>query len=333
MSRSGKIAGRHGVLAQSAVCALLLLVAMQAVPSMAGTITLAWDPVTSPELAGYRIYTGTESGAYSQVVDVGPADVMHSIAGLNDCATYYLAMKSLAGDGSESADFSAEVVGFTRPALSLVQPGLVTPGSTVVLTLDGTSFQDGATLSFSVSGISASAVSVESCGRASATITVASNALLGPVDISIVNPGNVPGTLTAAMSITTDAGPVVSSSLPADGAVDIQPATSITATFDRVLLANSVSSTTILLLDASGIPVPQAAGSPALSGNVVTLQPAAPLAQANSYRLQILGGDSGVKDTAGVPMASTFLQVQGFLTLNTLPSEVDNLHRTDVSGG
>lgn len=332
MNLGGRIAGWRRGLIEVAVCGVLLLVVMQAAPSMAGTITLTWDPLENPELAGYRIYTGTASGNYSQVVDVVPAATMQSIGGLDDCVTYYLAMKSLAADGSESASFSPEVVGFTRPSLSLVQPSLLTPGSTVVVTLDGISFQDGATLDFSVPGVSASAVNVQSCSRATATITVASNAALGPVDISLVNPGDVPGTLTAAMSITADTGPVVNSVQPADGAVDIAPSTSVTATFDRNLLASSVNSATVLLLDAGGTPVPQAAGSPTLAGSVVVLQSAVPLKQGSSYRLQILGGGSGVKDTAGVSLASTFQQAQGFLTLDLSPGVVDNLHRTDVLG-
>lgn len=333
MSWYNRKAGWRRGLVAVAVCSILLLVAMQATSSMAGTITLAWDPVTSPELAGYRIYTGTASGNYSQTVDAPPVATVQSIGGLNDCTTYFLAMKSLAADGSESVNFSQEVSGFTRPSLSLVLPGLVTPGSTVAVILDGVSFQDGATLSFSTPGISASELNVQSCSRATATITVAPGALLGPVDISIVNPGNVPGTLNAAMTITTDAGPVVASVQPADGAVDILPATSVTATFDRNLLAATVNSTTVLLLDVSGTPVPQAVGSPALAGSVVTLQPAVPLAQGNSYRLQILGGVNGVKDTAGLPLASTFQQVQGFVILNIAPATVNNLRRTDITGG
>lgn len=311
---------------------VFMLLAAQIVPAMAGTITLDWDPITSPDLAGYRIYTGTASGSYSQTSDVGAAATTQTIGGLNDCTTYYLAMKSVATDGSESASFSQEVVGFTRPSLSLVQPGLVAPGSTVQLVLDGISFQSGATLAFSVPGISVTAMNVQSCSRATATVTVATGAPLGAVDVSIVNPGNVPITLAAAMTLTTDTGPALVSIQPVDGAVDVLPGTVVTATFDRDLLASSVNSASVLLLDAGGTPIAQAAGSPALVGNVVTLQPAVPLAQGSTCRLQIVGGTGGVKDTAGIPLPSTFLQAQGFVILNVPPAVVDNLRRMDLSG-
>jgi len=34
--------------------------------SDAGSVRLAWDPNTEPDLAGYRVYYGTSSRAYSQ---------------------------------------------------------------------------------------------------------------------------------------------------------------------------------------------------------------------------------------------------------------------------
>ena len=34
-------------------------------------VTLAWDANTEPDVAGYKIYSGTSSGNYDNVIDVG----------------------------------------------------------------------------------------------------------------------------------------------------------------------------------------------------------------------------------------------------------------------
>lgn len=52
----------------------------------------------------------------------------------------------------------------------------------------------------------------------------------------------------------------------------------------------------------------QAAGSPITEGARVTITPAEPLAAGKEYRIQVLGGSAGVQDTAGNPLAETYLQ-------------------------
>ena len=39
-------------------------------PAAAGTITVAWDLMTDPDVTGYRVFVGTSSGNYSQTFDV-----------------------------------------------------------------------------------------------------------------------------------------------------------------------------------------------------------------------------------------------------------------------
>ena len=47
---------------------VLILLLLCGTPELvsAADITLAWDPVTQPELAGYRIYYGSASRQYSR---------------------------------------------------------------------------------------------------------------------------------------------------------------------------------------------------------------------------------------------------------------------------
>ena len=72
------------------------------------TITLAWDANTESDLAGYKIHYGTTSRNYSDSIDVGNT-TQHTLADLEDGATYYLAATAYDTYGNESA-YSVELV-------------------------------------------------------------------------------------------------------------------------------------------------------------------------------------------------------------------------------
>jgi hypothetical protein len=73
------------------------------------SVTLAWDPNSSNEdIAGYKIYFGTESQNYTTVIDVGGATVK-SVAKLKKGMFYYFAATAYNSYGVESS-FSEEVM-------------------------------------------------------------------------------------------------------------------------------------------------------------------------------------------------------------------------------
>lgn len=80
--------------------------------SQAAEVTLAWDPVDSPELAGYQIYYGSAPGNYQWVVDVGNV-TSFPLSNLTIGATYYSAATAYTTTGQESG-YSNEVA-FTVP--------------------------------------------------------------------------------------------------------------------------------------------------------------------------------------------------------------------------
>jgi hypothetical protein len=75
------------------------------------TAVLAWDPVVSPTLAGYRIYYGTNAGTYSQSygngVDVGNVTA-HVVRDLSRGTRYYFVATAYDTVGNES-NYSNEV--------------------------------------------------------------------------------------------------------------------------------------------------------------------------------------------------------------------------------
>jgi hypothetical protein len=73
----------------------------------AGRITLEWDPVTHPDLAGYMVYYGTFSEDYDESVDVGNWTSV-TIEGLEEDVTYYFSVSAYGVNGEES-EYSNEV--------------------------------------------------------------------------------------------------------------------------------------------------------------------------------------------------------------------------------
>jgi hypothetical protein len=73
----------------------------------AAQLTLAWNPNTEQDLAGYKIYYGTSSGAYEVAVNVGKWTSC-TIDGFKEGRTYYLAATAYDVYGNESG-FSNEV--------------------------------------------------------------------------------------------------------------------------------------------------------------------------------------------------------------------------------
>ncbi len=79
----------------------------------AAYLDLAWDPNTEPDLAGYRVYYGTESRAYIDFVDVGKVTA-YCLDSLLEGVTYYISITAYDTAGNES-DFSGEVSGIPVP--------------------------------------------------------------------------------------------------------------------------------------------------------------------------------------------------------------------------
>ena len=78
----------------------------------ATSITLAWDPNSEPDMAGYKLYYGTTRGAYEFAIDVGN-QTTYSISGFTEGEDYYFAVAAYNVYGLESA-FSDEV-GYPGP--------------------------------------------------------------------------------------------------------------------------------------------------------------------------------------------------------------------------
>src|SRR3981189_2833321 len=106
----------YGFRPTAILCGFLLLLGCW-IPQLcaAQTITLAWDPNTAPDIAGYRLYNGTASGVYTKVTEVGNAT---TAAGPNLVAgtTYFFAVTAYNTAGLESAP--SNQISYTVPLSS-----------------------------------------------------------------------------------------------------------------------------------------------------------------------------------------------------------------------
>lgn len=66
-----------------------------------GTVSLAWDANTETNLAGYKLYMGTQSRVYSSTTNIGNR-TSYQVTGLTPGATYYFALSALNTLGRES---------------------------------------------------------------------------------------------------------------------------------------------------------------------------------------------------------------------------------------
>jgi hypothetical protein len=294
---------------------IALAAALASLPAFAGTVSLTWDAVTDSDLAGYRVYWGTSPGAYPNSQDVGNV-LTATISGLTDCTTSYLAVKAYDTAGNLSASYSNEISGWPRPTVTSVAPSVAEQGRTLSVAIAGTNFMSGATVQTGNTGITVNSVTVNSCNQLTASVTVGGSASAGATNVDVMNTDRVYGSGAGLFTVQAATAPTVSSTSPANAATGVSVSVHPTVTFSEAMLASSITTSTVRLLNSSGTAIAQAAGSPALSadGLTATITPAANLAMSATYKIQVAGGTSGVLDLANHTMASTYAQATGFTT-------------------
>ena len=93
---------------------LLLLIVVEI--ARAASVTLAWDPNTEPDIAGYRLYYGTPAGNFTTVVNTGNT-TNTTVEGLQPGATYafYVTCYNTSGLESEPSNVVTYTVPEQRP--------------------------------------------------------------------------------------------------------------------------------------------------------------------------------------------------------------------------
>ena len=89
--------------------------------------------------------------------------------------------------------YSEEVASWPRPVLEQASPNAAEQGRQLDVSLSGTNFQGGATVSFSDPAIVVNSVTVLSCTEISVNLTVGNVAGVGPVVVVVAHPNGVSG--------------------------------------------------------------------------------------------------------------------------------------------
>lgn len=92
-----------------ALSSILLVLCLTITPvAVASNVTFAWDPISDPQVAGYKVVYGFSSRNYQYNVDAGNSTSL-VISGLQSGTTYYFAAVVYSTDGQQS-DYSDEII-------------------------------------------------------------------------------------------------------------------------------------------------------------------------------------------------------------------------------
>lgn len=108
-----------------AVLVVLAIFFIHPVPGFAASILVSWNANTESDLAGYRVYYGNQSKAYSSPVTVGKV-TSYQLSNVATGRTYYFALKAYDTSGNESG-YSTETSVYvpaqqTTPSITLLTP-------------------------------------------------------------------------------------------------------------------------------------------------------------------------------------------------------------------
>ena len=127
---------------------------------------------------------------------------------------------ALPGGGTQTRPAAFEVV-YPIPMIINVSPTTGRPGQTLIDTLTGSGFFDGATTVSFGAGVAVNSTTVNGVGnQIIASITIAPDAAPGPRNVTVTNPGFPGTTKTGAFNITSP-GPTVTSILPSTGGLGL----------------------------------------------------------------------------------------------------------------
>jgi hypothetical protein len=180
-------------------------------PVHAAEISLAWDQNSEPDIAGYKIHYGLESGSYTTVTDVGKFTSC-SLSDLEEGKTYYFAATAYNEAGYESG-YSNEVShSFTQgnnepPVASAGSDQTVAEGVTVTLNGSGSTDPDDGIKSYSWTQTGGPTVTLSSTWTVSPQFTAPDVTQSGAslyFRLTVTDNGGLQSTDTCAVNVTSD---------------------------------------------------------------------------------------------------------------------------------
>ena len=216
-----------------------------------------------------------------------------------------------AGNSGTAAPLTLVTADLTAPSVTITQPAAgteVIPGEAFSIRVVATDTVGVARLAFSATGAAEGsgettfAPPITAAEHLSA-LTVPADAVAGSaitIDASATDgAGNTRNAAPVSVRVADIVAPRAISITPADGAVDVDPNTSVQVTFSEAVARNTIGATTMVLTGPSGA----LAGTYQFSDGDqrVTFVPADPLALNTTYTLRLT---TSIADVAGNPLAT-----------------------------
>ncbi len=285
--------------------------------------------------------TNFQSGATVEFVEPGITVNSVTVNSCNDLtANISVALSATLGATDLDIVNADRVFGTGTGLLTVIEPQV--PAYITSNPVD-TTVQEGQTAAFSVTAGGTAPISyqwrrngTDIAGAVSATYTTPPTTASDDGALFTCRVSNASGSeVSAAARLTVDAivPPIVVSSTPVDGASGVSRTARPIVVFNVPMNPASINTGTVQLLNPGGNPIAQISGSPVLAadGVTVTVTPAQDLDYGTTYRIQVIGGGSGVLTTEGEAMGSNWVQPSGFTTeANASPSTVENVERSDT---
>src|SRR5207245_641899 len=200
----------HSYRAWLGACVLTVLCSLAPALSSAAQVTLAWDPNTETDLAGYKLYYGTSSGSYPSSVDVGNL-TSYTLSGLLEGRTYYFAATAYDLNVNESGfsnEVSKAIADVTPPTVSITAPAAgATVSGTMTVSASATDNVGIVGVQFKLDSVNLGAEVTAAPYTISWRTTTASNAAHGLTAVARDAAGNTAA--SAAVSVTVDNTPPV----------------------------------------------------------------------------------------------------------------------------
>src|SRR3989441_5260872 len=202
----------HSYRAWLGACVLTVLCSLAPALSSAAQVTLAWDPNTETDLAGYKLYYGTSSGSYPSSVDVGNL-TSYTLSGLLEGRTYYFTATAYDLNVNESGfsnEVSKAIADVTPPTVSITAPAAgATISGTVTVSASATDNVGVVGAQFKLDSVNLGAEVTAAPYTISWNTTTVTNAAHSVTAVARDAAGNV--TTSAAVSVTVaNAPPVIS---------------------------------------------------------------------------------------------------------------------------
>src|SRR3989441_8812 len=206
----------HSYRAWLGACVLTVLCSLAPALSSAAQVTLAWDPNTETDLAGYKLYYGTSSGSYPSSVDVGNL-TSYTLSGLLEGRTYYFAATAYDLNVNESGfsnEVSKAIADVTPPTVSITAPAAgATVLGTMTVSASATDNVGMVGVQFNLDSVTPGAEVPAAPYTLSCPTTTTTNAAHGLTAVARDAAGNT--ATSPAVSVTVDNTPPVISSLSA----------------------------------------------------------------------------------------------------------------------